>query len=70
MQQLGVTQMVMQEAQLTPETPTTERPRSRKLVAIIAGTAMVVILAAIIVYFVAFRSLLGHVQAGTAYSAP
>ena len=57
MQQLGVTQMVMQEAQLTPETPTTERPRSRKLVAIIAGTAMVVILAAISVYFVAFRSL-------------
>jgi hypothetical protein len=50
--------MVMQGAHLnTPEASTTERPRSRKLVAIIAGTVLAVILAATGVYFVAFRSL-------------
>ena len=43
----GATQMVMQEAQLnTPEASTPERPRSRKLVAVIAGTVLAVILAA------------------------
>ena len=50
--------MFTQRAQSSaPEASKTERPRSRKLVAVIAGTVLAVILAATGVYFVAFRSL-------------
>jgi hypothetical protein len=50
--------MFTQESQSSaPEVSKTEPRRSRKLVAIIASTASVVILAAIGVYFVAFRPL-------------
>ena len=50
--------MVMQEAKPdTPEASATERPHSRKLMALIASGAVVVMVAAIVVYFVAFRSL-------------
>jgi flagellar basal body-associated protein FliL len=60
----------MQEPHLnTPEASTTERPSSRKLVAIIAGTVLVVILAATGVYFVAFRSLATTVSWAPSVSA-
>jgi hypothetical protein len=50
--------MFTQETQSSaPEASKTSPRRSRKLVAIIASTALVVMLAAIGVYFVAFRSL-------------
>ena len=50
--------MFTQETQSSaPEASKTEPRYSRKLVAIIASTALVVILAAIGVYYVAFRSL-------------
>jgi hypothetical protein len=50
--------MFTQKTQFSaPEASKTEPRQSRKLVAIIASTALVVILAAIGVYFVAFRSL-------------
>ena len=50
--------MVIQEAQLNPpEASKRERPRSRTLAAIIAGTAMAVLLAAIGVYVAAFHPL-------------
>jgi hypothetical protein len=50
--------MAMQEAQVNaPGTSTTQRPRPRKLIAIIAGTALAFILVAAGVYYLAFRSL-------------
>ena len=59
-------QMTIQEAQLDPsEASTAERPRSRRLVAIIASTALVVILAAIGAHFAAFRSLPTTVSSAT-----
>ena len=55
---MGATQVMTPETQRdTPEASATERPRSRKHVGLIAGGAAVVILAAIGVYFMAFRSL-------------
>ena len=68
--QLGATQMVMQEPLLNaPESSTTKRPRSRKLIALIAGAAVLVIVAAIGVYFVAFRSLATTVSWAPSVSA-
>ena len=50
--------MTSQEVHLDiSETGVTEHRRSRKLVPLIAGAAVLVILAAIGVYYVAFRSL-------------
>jgi hypothetical protein len=62
--------MVMQGAHLnTPEASTTERPWSRKVVAIIAGTALTVILAATGVYYVAIRALPSTVSWAPSVSA-
>jgi len=56
--QLGAEQMGTQETQIDPPgSSATEPPRSRKLVALISGAAVMVILAVIGVYYVAFRSL-------------
>jgi hypothetical protein len=56
--QWGQHKMVMQEAQLNaPEASASEHPRSGKLIALITSAAVLAIVAAIGVYFVAFRSL-------------